>query len=64
MMYRLEIKVQLGNMWKQSLMKLSGGQWSLIALLLIMALLQFKPALMYILDKTYKGTHGELGAIQ
>ena len=70
----LEIKVQLGSVWKQSLTELSGGQryvcpllpWplivsrhsrkhkrkrSLIALSLIMALLQFKPAPMYILDE-------------
>jgi len=68
----LEVKVQLGTVWKQSLTELSGGQrcafpeWavhhsfihrsyleyrSLIALSLIMALLQFKPAPMYILDE-------------
>jgi len=47
----LEVKVQLGNVWKQSLTELSGGQRSLIALSLIMALLQFKPAPMYILDE-------------
>ncbi|PFH49539.1 hypothetical protein AMATHDRAFT_147478 [Amanita thiersii Skay4041] len=47
----LEVKVQLGNVWKESLTELSGGQRSLIALSLIMALLQFKPAPMYILDE-------------
>jgi structural maintenance of chromosome 2 len=63
----LEVKVCLGKVWKQSLTELSGGQryvkfletWkailttcrSLIALSLIMALLQFKPAPMYILDE-------------
>ncbi|KAJ3508145.1 hypothetical protein NLJ89_g5913 [Agrocybe chaxingu] len=47
----LEVKVQLGTVWKQSLTELSGGQRSLIALSLIMALLQFKPAPMYILDE-------------
>jgi len=47
----LEVKVQLGKVWKQSLTELSGGQRSLIALSLIMALLQFKPAPMYILDE-------------
>ncbi|KIJ53254.1 hypothetical protein M422DRAFT_222637 [Sphaerobolus stellatus SS14] len=47
----LEVKVQLGSVWKQSLTELSGGQRSLIALSLIMALLQFKPAPMYILDE-------------
>lgn len=47
----LEVKVQLGKVWKQSLTELSGGQRSLIALSLILALLQFKPAPMYILDE-------------
>ncbi|KAK5782324.1 condensin subunit SMC2 PWA37_005328 [Arxiozyma heterogenica] len=47
----LEIKVKLGNIWKESLVELSGGQRSLIALSLIMALLQFRPAPMYILDE-------------
>lgn len=47
----LEIKVKLGSIWKESLVELSGGQRSLIALSLIMALLQFRPAPMYILDE-------------
>ncbi|KAG8705085.1 Structural maintenance of chromosomes protein 2 [Ceratobasidium sp. 394] len=47
----LEVKVRLGQVWKQSLTELSGGQRSLIVLSLIMALLQFKPARMYILDE-------------
>jgi structural maintenance of chromosome 2 len=47
----LEIKVCLGGVWKQSLAELSGGQRSLVALSLILALLQFKPAPMYILDE-------------
>ncbi|RPA87516.1 structural maintenance of chromosomes protein 2, partial [Ascobolus immersus RN42] len=47
----LEVKVRLGQIWKQSLTELSGGQRSLIALSLILALLQFKPAPMYILDE-------------
>lgn len=47
----LEVKVKLGSVWKESLVELSGGQRSLIALSLIMALLQFKPAPMYILDE-------------
>ncbi|KAF8706721.1 Structural maintenance of chromosomes protein, partial [Rhizoctonia solani] len=47
----LEVKVRLGQVWKQSLTELSGGQRSLVALSLIMALLQFKPAPMYILDE-------------
>ncbi|KAL6597180.1 RecF/RecN/SMC protein [Neocallimastix sp. 'constans'] len=47
----LEVKVCLGGVWKQSLTELSGGQRSLIALSLILSLLQFKPAPMYILDE-------------
>ncbi|CDK27967.1 unnamed protein product [Kuraishia capsulata CBS 1993] len=47
----LEVKVKLGKVWKESLVELSGGQRSLIALSLILALLQFKPAPMYILDE-------------
>ena len=47
----LEIKVQLGGVWKASLTELSGGQRSVIALSLILSLLQFKPAPMYILDE-------------
>ncbi|KAF9962365.1 Structural maintenance of chromosomes protein 2 [Mortierella alpina] len=47
----LEVKVCLGGVWKQSLTELSGGQSSLIALSLILSLLQFKPAPMYILDE-------------
>ncbi|GAA5853552.1 hypothetical protein JCM8547_002503 [Rhodosporidiobolus lusitaniae] len=47
----LEVKVRLGQVWKASLTELSGGQRSLIALSLIMSLLRFKPAPMYILDE-------------
>lgn len=47
----LEVKVRLGKVWKESLVELSGGQRSLIALSLILALLQFKPAPVYILDE-------------
>ncbi|KAL7748023.1 Structural maintenance of chromosomes protein 2 [Sorochytrium milnesiophthora] len=47
----LEVKVCLGSVWKESLTELSGGQRSLIALSLILSLLQFKPAPMYILDE-------------
>jgi structural maintenance of chromosome 2 len=47
----LEVRVQLGKVWKESLTELSGGQRSLIALSLILSLLQFKPAPMYILDE-------------
>lgn len=47
----LEVKVAFGNIWKESLTELSGGQRSLLALSLILALLLFKPAPMYILDE-------------
>ena len=39
------------NAWKESLSELSGGQRSLIALSLILALLKFRPACLYILDE-------------
>lgn len=48
---KLLLTHNIGKVWKQSLTELSGGQRSLIALSLIMALLQFKPAPMYILDE-------------
>lgn len=47
----LEVKVAFGSVWKQSLSELSGGQRSLLALSLILALLLFKPAPLYILDE-------------
>ncbi len=47
----LEVKVAFGNVWKESLSELSGGQRSLIALSLILAMLLFKPAPIYILDE-------------
>ena len=47
----LEVKVGFGGVWKESLSELSGGQRSLIALSLILSLLLFKPAPMYILDE-------------
>ncbi|CAH8560387.1 unnamed protein product [Heterobilharzia americana] len=47
----LEIKVAFGDVWKDSLAELSGGQRSLAALSLILALLRFKPAPLYILDE-------------
>lgn len=47
----LEVKVGFGDAWKNSLTELSGGQRSLLALSLILALLRFKPAPMYILDE-------------
>lgn len=45
------MRVAFGNTWKESLTELSGGQRSLLALSLILALLRFKPAPMYILDE-------------
>mmetsp|Transcript_27648 Transcript_27648/g.46362 ORF Transcript_27648/g.46362 Transcript_27648/m.46362 type:complete len:1173 (+) Transcript_27648:65-3583(+) len=47
----LEVKVAFGDVWKESLTELSGGQRSLLALSLILAMLLFKPAPMYILDE-------------
>merc|ERR1711935_945926 len=47
----LEVKIAFGNIWKQSLSELSGSQRSLIALSMILALLLYKPAPMYILDE-------------
>jgi structural maintenance of chromosome 2 len=43
--------VAFGSVWKQSLTELSGGQRSLLALSLILSLLMFKPAPIYILDE-------------
>merc|ERR1712129_535065 len=55
----LEVKVAFGTdeadggkpIWKQSLSELSGGQRSLLALSLILSLLLFKPAPLYVLDE-------------
>jgi structural maintenance of chromosome 2 len=47
----LEVKVAFGDVWKESLTELSGGQRSLLALSLILSLLLFKPAPVYILDE-------------
>uniref|UniRef100_A0A673HTP7 Structural maintenance of chromosomes protein 2-like n=1 Tax=Sinocyclocheilus rhinocerous TaxID=307959 RepID=A0A673HTP7_9TELE len=47
----LEFKVALGKTWKENLTELSGGQRSLVALSLILAMLLFKPAPIYILDE-------------
>lgn len=47
----LEVKVGFGNIWKESLNELSGGQRSLVALSLILAMLLFNPAPIYILDE-------------
>ena len=45
------VRVAFGDSWKESLTELSGGQRSLVALSLILSLLLFKPAPMYILDE-------------
>ncbi|XP_049787512.1 structural maintenance of chromosomes protein 2 [Schistocerca cancellata] len=47
----LEVKVGFGGLWKEGLQELSGGQRSLVALSLILAMLLFKPAPIYILDE-------------
>ncbi|GLI60880.1 hypothetical protein VaNZ11_003100 [Volvox africanus] len=47
----LEVRVAFGSVWKESLTELSGGQRSLLALSLILALCRFKPAPIYILDE-------------
>ena len=47
----LTVRVAFNGVWKESLTELSGGQRSLLALSLILALLLFKPAPMYILDE-------------
>lgn len=47
----LEVKIAFGGIWKESLSELSGGQRSLVALSLILSLLRFKPAPLYILDE-------------
>ena len=39
------------NLWKEGLGELSGGQRSLVALSLILAMLLFHPAPLYILDE-------------
>lgn len=47
----VEFKVAFGDVWKESLTELSGGQRSLVALSLILSLLLYKPAPLYILDE-------------
>ena len=47
----LVINVGFGDVWKKNLTELSGGQKSLVALSLVLALLKFKPAPLYILDE-------------
>lgn len=41
----------MGEVWKESLTELSGGQRSLAALSLILSMLLYKPAPLYILDE-------------
>jgi uncharacterized membrane protein YgcG len=45
------VRVAFGGVWKESLTELSGGQRSLLALSLVLALCRFKPAPIYILDE-------------
>lgn len=47
----LKLRVSFNNVYKDSLSELSGGQRSLIALSLILALLKYQPAPLYILDE-------------
>ncbi|CDR95009.1 smc family/structural maintenance of chromosome, putative [Babesia bigemina] len=47
----IEMKVGFNGAWKNSLAELSGGQRSLLALSLILAMLKVRPAPIYILDE-------------
>ncbi|CAL8123787.1 unnamed protein product [Orchesella dallaii] len=47
----VNIHVQLGGVWKESLTELSGGQRSLVALSLVLSLCMYNPAPFYILDE-------------
>lgn len=47
----LEVRVAFSGKFKDSLSELSGGQKSLLALSLVLAMLKYKPAPMYILDE-------------
>jgi len=47
----VNIHVCLGGIWKESLSELSGGQRSLVALALVLALCLFCPAPFYVLDE-------------
>ncbi|KAL5239073.1 hypothetical protein ACI65C_006483 [Semiaphis heraclei] len=47
----LEICVAFNGLWKESLEELSGGQRSLVALSLVLAMLLFNPVPLYILDE-------------
>ena len=51
LMNGLELKVAFNDHWKKSLSELSGGQVSLLALSLILSLLLYKPAPLYIFDE-------------
>ncbi|KAL6311386.1 hypothetical protein AAG906_025808 [Vitis piasezkii] len=54
----LEVRVAFGSVWKQSLSELSGGNVHCL-LSLILALLLFKPAPLYILDEVLIQSHFE-----
>ena len=47
----LEVRVAFDGLWQDSLSALSGGQRSLVALSLVLAMLLFKPAPIYVLDE-------------
>ena len=51
LMKGVHLRVAFNGVWKQSLSELSGGQSSLLALSLILALLRYKPAPIYIFDE-------------
>lgn len=51
LMKGVQLKVAFNGVWKKSLSELSGGQSSLLALSLILALLRYKPAPIYIFDE-------------
>lgn len=47
----LQLRVSFNGVWKESLTELSGGQRSLLALSLILAMLRYQPSPLYILDE-------------
>ena len=51
LMKGVHLRVAFNGIWKKSLSELSGGQSSLLALSLILALLRYKPAPIYIFDE-------------
>jgi structural maintenance of chromosome 2 len=51
LMKGVHLRVAFNGVWKKSLAELSGGQSSLLALSLILALLRYKPAPIYIFDE-------------